>query len=241
MSRRSRYGAVAMAVALALLAAETPASRAGSGVPADGGRVVAGANPVLRWDRMLLDAIRAARTGPTVGSRALAVLHTCMYDAWAAYDPVAVGTRRGASLRRPPEEQTLENKQEAISRAAHLAATDLYPALASRFDAVLAAQGYDPAAGAADGSPAGAADGSPAAVARQACQAVLDFRHRDGSNQLGDEPGSTGVPYSDWTGYQPVNDPDHLRHPDHWQPLRTPDGRGGTAVQQFLTPHWGRV
>jgi hypothetical protein len=70
---------------------------------------------------------------------------------------------------------------------------------------------------------------------------VLDYRRRDGSNQLGDEPGSAGGPYSDWTGYRPVNGPDHVKDPDRWQPLRTPDGRGGETVQQFTTPHWERV
>ena len=32
-------------------------------------------------------------------SRALAILHTCAYDAWAAYDRDAVGTRLGGVLR----------------------------------------------------------------------------------------------------------------------------------------------
>jgi hypothetical protein len=78
-------------------------------------------------------------------------------------------------------------------------------------------------------------------VAERACRAVLEYRHRDRSNQLGDEPGSTGGPYSDWTGYEPVNDADLVRDPDRWQPRPTPDGRGGTSVQQFTTPHWGEV
>ena len=39
-----------------------------------------------------------------------------------------------------------------------------------------------------------------------ACAAVLDFRHSDGSNQLGDMTAS-GVPYADYTGYTPVNKP----------------------------------
>ncbi|HEV7863844.1 MAG TPA: phosphoesterase, partial [Acidimicrobiia bacterium] len=46
-----------------------------------------GLNPVLRWNGVLLDAIRSTTTPPTIGSRALAIVHTCMYDAWAAYDP----------------------------------------------------------------------------------------------------------------------------------------------------------
>jgi hypothetical protein len=216
-----RKGLVAIATAVALLPAGTPA------------RGNADLNPVVRWNRIMLHTIRDTGTPPTVAARALAVLHTCIYDAWAAYDPVAVGTRLGGALRRPEDERTLDAKREAISRAGHLAAVDLYPQLAPRFDVALAEEGYDVAAP--------PDDGSPAAVVQQACRAVLDYRHRDGANQLGDEPGSTGGPYSDWTGYQPVNDAEHLRDPDRWQPLRTPDGRGGETVQRFLTPHWSRV
>ena len=50
---------------------------------------------ILRWDEQLLSTIRAypAQTGPTITARALGVLHTATYDAWAAYDPVAKVTR----------------------------------------------------------------------------------------------------------------------------------------------------
>ncbi len=218
-------GRARLALAVVLLAAFLPGGRVGAA-----GAGAISPNPVIRWDRALLDAVRETRAGPTITARALAVLHTCMYDAWAAYDPVALGTRLGGSLRRPAEERTAEAKTEAVSRAARLAAVDLFPRLTSRFDAVLREEGFDPAA-----------DGAPAGVAARACGAVLDFRHRDGANQLGDEPGSNGAPYSDWTGYWPVNSPDRVDDPDRWQPDRAPDGRGGTAVQQFLTPQWGRV
>jgi hypothetical protein len=68
-------------------------------------------------------------------------------------------------------------------------------------------------------------------------RAVLDFRHSDGSNQLGDlSPGA----YSDYTGYQPVNDADILRDPNRWQPVRIHNGTN-FVVPKFLTPHWGRV
>jgi hypothetical protein len=219
MNGRRAAGALAVVLLAVLLPVGKPP---GAGVISP--------NPVVRWDRVLLEAIRHTRSGPTVAARALAVLHTCMYDAWAAYDPVAVGTRLGPALRRPPEERTAVAQEEAMSRAARLAAVDLFPPLAPRFDAVLAEEGFDPAGR----SP-------PADVAARACAAVLDFRHRDGANQLGDEPGSSGAPYSDWTGYQPVNGPDHVDDPDRWQPQRVPDGRGGAAVQQFVTPQWGRV
>ena len=42
-----------------------------------------------------------------------------MFDAWAAYDTRAIGTRYGNKLRRPPQEHTLENKNKAVSFAAH--------------------------------------------------------------------------------------------------------------------------
>jgi len=56
---------------------------------------------VLKWDEQTLAEIRATRPGPTVVARALAVVHTAMYDAWAAYDATAVGTRLGGTLRGP--------------------------------------------------------------------------------------------------------------------------------------------
>jgi len=51
-----------------------------------------------------------------------------MYDSWAAYDNRATGTQLGGALRRPPEERTIANKQEAVSYAAYSALGDLFPA-----------------------------------------------------------------------------------------------------------------
>jgi hypothetical protein len=76
---------------------------------------------------------------------------------------------------------------------------------------------------------------------------VLDFRHRDGANQLGDEPGGTpAVRYSGWTGYTPVNTWDQVNDPYRWQPLCVPTPPPGATscagtVQRFATPQWGRV
>ena len=82
---------------------------------------------VLRWDEATLAAIRAIKPGPAVVARALAVVHTAIYDAWAPYDAVAVGTQLGGSLRRPAAERTIEYKSKAISYAAYRAAADLFP------------------------------------------------------------------------------------------------------------------
>ena len=85
-------------------------------------------NVVLQWDEELLQAVRALPPGPTVTARAISVVHTAIFDAWAAYDVRALGTRLGSSLRRPAAERTLANKNKAISFAAYKALVDLFPA-----------------------------------------------------------------------------------------------------------------
>ena len=161
-------------------------------------------------------------------ARALAIAHTCMYDAWAAYDPIAVGTRFGGALRRPAGEHTEAIKELAISYAAYRCLIDLFPSQkAGLIDPFMIALGLDPLHTSLDTT-------TPEGVGNTAAAAVLALRHADGSNQLGDLHAG---PYSDYTGYAPVNGPDELSDPNHWQPLRTASG----AVQTFLAPHWGNV
>jgi len=181
---------------------------------------------VRQWNDALLQTVHTVPFPIT--ARALAILHTSIYDAWAAYDPVAVGTRFGGELRRPVIEHSDANKAQAISFAAHRALVDLFPdKKRSVFDPLMKSLGYDPADTTLDTS-------TPAGIGNVVADAVLAFRHADGSNQLGDlHPGA----YSDYTGYEPVNDADHLDDPNHWQPLRNRDG----TVQRYLLAHWGRV
>jgi hypothetical protein len=82
---------------------------------------------LLRWDQEALNTIRATRAAPAVAARALAIVHTATYDAWAPYDPIAIGTRLGGSLRRPAAERTLNYKSKAISYAAYRVLLDLFP------------------------------------------------------------------------------------------------------------------
>ena len=63
------------------------------------------ANVVVRWNEALLQGVRDSKLGPPMVARALAIAHTCAYDAWAAYDRLAVGTRLGGALRRPARER----------------------------------------------------------------------------------------------------------------------------------------
>src|SRR2546428_3145454 len=168
---------------------------------------VAQENVVLQWNDDLLQAVRNTKFAPMFTARALAIVHTCMFDAWAAYDSVAVGSRLGGTLRRPAKKRTLANKEKAISFAAYRALVDLFPTQKTiLFDPRMASLGYDPSDGSVD-----------AGIGNAAADAVIAFRHHDGSNQLGDLHAGA---YSDYSGYEPVNDPDHLNDPNRWQPLR---------------------
>lgn len=71
--------------------------------------------PVVLWNTAALQGVRDAKLGAPVVARALAIVHTCIYDAWAAYDERAVGTQLGEVLRRPAAERVLANKEKAIS------------------------------------------------------------------------------------------------------------------------------
>jgi hypothetical protein len=202
-------------------------------------------NVVLRWNDALLQGVRDSKVGPPMVARALAVAHTCIYDAWAAYDRVAVGTQLGVALRRPPRERRVENKVAAVSMAAYRAAVDLFPAdRATVFDPLMASLGLDPDDRSTDPT-------TPAGIGNLAAGAVLAFRHRDGSNQLGDEPGGQpGVPYSDYTGYVSRNEPMDTRvpldlstvhDPNAWQPLTYADSSGNLVTPPFVGAHWQQV
>jgi hypothetical protein len=69
-----------------------------------------GDNVVLQWNNEALECIRLVRTPPMVNARALFIVHSAAYDAWAAYDAKAVGTRLGRTLRRPSAERTTANR-----------------------------------------------------------------------------------------------------------------------------------
>jgi hypothetical protein len=200
---------------------------------------------VLLWNVAFLQGVRESKLGPPMVARALAIAHTCIYDAWAAYDHKAVGTRLGGSLRQPPPERTLANRKQAISFAAYRAAVDLFPgSTATVFDPLMRSLGYDGADLSTDRT-------TPTGVGNIAALAVLDYRHGDGANQLGDVAGGKpGIPYADYTGYVPVNDPMDIRVPfdpttvhdaNSWQPLRYVDGSGTVVTPGFVGAHWLHV
>jgi PAP2 superfamily len=214
---------------------------------------VPGPNVVIQWNEAALQAVRDSALGPPMVARALAVMHTCMYDAWAPYDEKAVGTQLGRSLRTVPAERTPANKEKAISFAAYRAAVDLFAwdkahfgtpvsGTANGFDGLMAQLGYDP-------DDLSKTSGTAAGIGNTACAAVLAFRHGDGSNQLGDLTPS-GVPYADYTGYVSQNLPSTvpigdnvsttILDPNHWQPLTFFNGTA-KVTQKFIGAQWYKV
>jgi hypothetical protein len=205
-------------------------------------------NVVVKWDDELLQTIRAnpAGTGPTITARAIAVLHTAIYDAWAAYDGVADGYYYTAKATGAAP----GDKEKAISFAAHKTLGWLFPGRATlvsdssglgEFDAQLQELGY----ALNDSSP-------PAEIGRAAAQATMQNRAGDGSNQLNDYAAPPGY-------YTPKNTWDKINVPWKWQPLCVltqagvnagkphlpvpPDTCSGDyyAEQKPYTPHWRNV
>jgi len=197
---------------------------------------------VYGWSETALQAIRDARPGPPMAARSLAVVHTAMYDAWAAYDAVALSTQHGGRLRRPVSERTPENKARAISYAAYATLLDQFPRQKALFDARMAALGYRPGDASLDGS-------TPEGIGTLAAQSCIRACHADGANQLGTLSAS-GIPYSDYTGYQPKNPPAavtmptpaaDIPAPGNWQPLTYPDAAGVMRTPPCLAACWPRV
>ena len=193
------------------------------------------------WDEALLDAIRRDVPAPTVHARNLFHVSAAMWDAWAAYDPVADGYFVGE---KHEADDVRAAREAAISYAA-------YRILLHR---------YSLAAGLEE---------TFAELADTMRVALLPHRLRDRRATRPPRSGTGSPPRSSRTGvtdgsleerryiepdYKPVNDPlvvasgaPSMRDPNRWQPLALdPDRRSERRaaprqVQGFVGPHWGHV
>jgi hypothetical protein len=249
--RRSRGGVVRAVLAVLVLSAAGPARSDEAGAKVSEGEAsfrlhrqdavaLDGHEPsaAYRWVDVMLEAaardVERIGARPTILSRQMAIPVTAMFDAWAAYDDRAVGTVWGGSLRRPEGERVRENVETAIAHAMCRTLVDQYPHFAEYVRDAMRSMGYDPDDTSEDPT-------TPVGIGNLVARTLLEQRYRDGSNQLGDEIGSSGEPYSDYTMYRPVNPTDRVLDPDRWQPLPFADGDGGFFYPDFLTPHWYRV
>jgi len=196
-----------------------------------------------QWDEEILSAIRIDLPRPPIHARNLFHLSVAMWDAWAAYDPMAIGYLT-------TEKQTSTNieadRAEAISYAAYGVLSERYSAALSvgaatslaSFTARMVALGYDPTITTTTGD-------TPAAVGNRIAQAVISYGLNDGSNEANN--------YKDPT-YSPANPPlivalpgTTMNDPNRWQPLAlshqvTQNGIPIPGnVQVYVAPQWGSV
>jgi hypothetical protein len=194
-----------------------------------------------RWDEALLDAIRRALPAPTVHARNLYHTSAAMWDAWAAYDPVAHGVYVTEKASASDVEAA---RAEAMSYAAYRVLTERYISSAggdvslSEFADLMDALCYPVEVTTTEGD-------SPAALGNRIAASVIAAGKADGSNEDGGYAA---------TGYEPVNPPltvaesgTTMVDPNRWQPLQiehmiSQNGIPVTnGVQQAIGPHWGHV
>jgi hypothetical protein len=195
-------------------------------------------NVAYKWGKITLEATandtERFRPRPTVTSRYLGLVWTAVFDAWSRYDGKAEPVYLKNVDRRPEKERFLQNKEIAISYAAYRAMLTYFFSDSLMLREKMRGFGLDPDNTSLD--PA-----TPAGIGNLAARSVIEARLMDGSNQTGTIPGSDGKPYSDYTGYKPVNSADTLNDLKRWQPKYFADGKGGKFCPACLTPQWNKV
>ncbi len=205
-----------------------------------------------QWNETLLNAIRGDFPKPPVHARNLFHVSVAMWDAWAAYDPIAVGYLYGQKHTATDVEAA---RAEAISFAAYRLLKHRFPAgyldadgrpchpngvlAQAAFDARMDALGYDKTFTSTTGD-------SPAALGNRIGAMVIAYGQSDGANE------GEGRCYPDDTGYASVN-PEmvfqfpgagDIVDPNRWQPLAfeylvTQNGIIiGAAIQKFIGVGW---
>jgi len=195
-------------------------------------------NVAYQWGELALEATaldtERFNPRPTITSRYLGLIFTAVFDAWSRYDAQATPVYLTSVERRPDSEQTLENKEIAISYAAYRAMSEYYYTDSLLYKQFMEELGLDPAERSLDPT-------TPEGIGNLAAKTVIEQRKDDGSNQYGNVAGSSGEPYFDYTAYQPVNSPDENIDGNRWQPKYFSDGKGGKYAPECLTPYWQLV
>jgi len=187
------------------------------------------------WNRLVCDALHYTGSPPTITSRALAMVHTAMYDAWTNYNDggCEVSTTTGSRFKKPNSECTSKNRERAYSYAAYTVAQDLFclklpPEQKSLFRDFMCECGFDP-------NDRNLSTNNSAGIGNLSGRLIIECHLGDFSNPNGT---LSAIGYSDYSGYHPSNAPlpQSVKYRDKWQPLLSDN-----KPQQFLTAHWGLV
>lgn len=207
-------------------------------------------NLIIEWNAILLEAIRAVgqlpltsrdrdRGGPPQVARSIGIFHTAIYDAWSAYDSVAIPVHRKSPRLPDAEHANIINKRKTISQAAYRALINQFPLEAFgepfrlKYKAMLTAQL------AKDGVVIGEDVSAPVELGNQVADDLLGARLHDGSNQEN--------LYADTTDYLPKNNPmavllpagvDAIDWPGNWQSLTYLNAVHEAKTPKFICPQW---
>jgi hypothetical protein len=195
------------------------------------------------WDEAILEAIRRDTPRPTVHARNLYHTSAAMWDAWAAYDPVADGVFVDEKIVLEDPAAVQAAREEAISYAAYRVLSHRYAGAAGgkeslrAFGRLMAALCYPVGRTTTKGA-------TPAALGNRIADTIIRTTIKDGSLERKDYV----------SGYEPVNDPlivelpgTVMNDPNRWQPLAlevsfTQNGQPlPVGPQQAVTTHWGNV
>jgi hypothetical protein len=193
------------------------------------------------WDEAILDAIRRDIPRPTVHARNLYHMSAGMWDAWAAYDPVADGVFVDRELE---ADDLAAARDEAISYAAYRILSHRYANAVgaeetlAEFDALMQALCYPIGR-------AGTRGDSPAALGNAIAARIIRQGMRDGSRERQNYAAAD---------YTPLNEPliaalpgTVMADPNRWQPLALEHSISQNGIplpvgpQAFVGPHWGHV
>lgn len=197
------------------------------------------------WDRAVQQAVidtEAVAVGPTIASRAYAMMHTAMYDAWAAFDPTAervsrdvfqtdptVGEANGVLDQLAEASPTEAAKEKAMSFAAFTVLNTLFPDMAELFETVLGGR-YE--------LNAGDTSSLEARIGIDAANDLLALRIADGANQTNNYEAEGSLSrYATQFGVNSGGPEQEGRDITAWTPEEVPFDSGG-PLQPFLTPQW---
>jgi len=188
----------------------------------------------IHWNNVVLESIKLTKTSPPLAARALAMVHTAIYDAWSIYHRNALSTTTGKYIKRY-EQYEEGDIEQALSFAAFRVCNNLFwTALPINhkqlFTKLMHHLNYDP-------NNSSINTHSPAGIGNLIGNLIIDYRNGDGANQ-------SGMPYSvdawsDYSGYLPPNPPvpAPIKNINLWQPLTGAD----KVSQTFIAAQWPMV
>ena len=195
-----------------------------------------------QWNEELLEAIRNDFARPTVHARNLYHVSVAMWDAWAAYDPVA---GQVLHFEKGSVADVVAARAEALSFASfrllrhRFANSPGAAATLKSFDDRMDVLGYDRTFTSTSG-------GSPAALGNRIAETIIEYGLTDRSNEAGGHANQH---------YEPVNPPlfpafpgnPRIVDPNRWQPLALDffidqsDNPIPEGFPDFQSPEWGIV